>query len=202
MIDNGKLPVRRSIRLKGYDYSQEGAYFVTICTHKHLLLFEDEEIKRIIDEAWLNTANLRSNIALDEFIVMPNHVHGIIFIKQQVKNNADVGAYCRTPLKVSKKGNVNLQHVDQERANINSPLQQPHCRLRGPSHTIGSIIRGFKSSISMKINMLRRTPRAPVWQRNYYDHVIRDERDLYKIRKYIRENPLKWEIDRENPVNL
>jgi REP element-mobilizing transposase RayT len=158
---------RRSIRLEGYDYSQSGAYFVTICAYKRELLFENEETKRILEREWLNTRDLRQNAVIDEFVVMPNHLHGIIMITQ------GVGAYCNTPL---------LQN-----------------RFKSPSKTVGSIIRGFKSTTTRQINLLRETPGNPIWQRNYYDHIIRNEYELNKIREYLQNNPLKWDLDKENP---
>jgi len=177
------------MRLQEYDYSQEGAYFITICTVNHDLIFSDVRFKEIVEKCWMNSSNMRPNIDLDEFVVMPNHVHGIIIIKYQKPQ--PVGAYCNTPPK--RPG----------RANINSPLRGKHPdKFKSPSQTIGSIIRGFKSSSAKKINILRETPGMPVWQRNYYDHVIRGEKDLYSKRKYIRENPLAWELDEENPDNL
>jgi REP element-mobilizing transposase RayT len=157
---------RRSIRLEGYDYSQSGAYFVTICAYKRELLFENEETKRILEREWLNTRDLRQNAVIDEFVVMPNHLHGIIMITQ------GVGAYCNTPLQN---------------------------RFKSPSKTVGSIIRGFKSTTTRQINLLRETPGNPIWQRNYYDHIIRNEYELNKIREYIQNNPLKWDLDKENP---
>jgi REP element-mobilizing transposase RayT len=108
---------RRSIRLKGYDYSQSGAYFVTICTHNRGLLFEEEEVKKILDKEWLNTGRIRQNVILGEFVVMPNHLHGIIMITQ------GVGAYCDTPYKtdlnyhqkqlVQSFGGLNQQQRDK-----------------------------------------------------------------------------------------
>jgi REP element-mobilizing transposase RayT len=157
---------RRSIRLEGYDYSQSGAYFVTICAYKRELLFENEETKRILEREWLNTRDLRQNAVIDEFVVMPNHLHGIIMITQ------GVGAYCNTPLQN---------------------------RFKSPSKTVGSIIRGFKSTTTRQINLLRETPGNPIWQRNYYDHIIRNEYELNKIREYLQNNPLKWDLDKENP---
>ncbi len=160
---------RRSIRLKGYDYSQSGAYFVTICTHNRGLLFEEEEVKKILDKEWLNTGRIRQNVILDEFVVMPNHLHGIIMITQ------GVGAYCDTPLQN---------------------------RFKSPSKTVGAIIRGFKSTTTRQINLFHKTPGIPIWQRNYYDHIIRNEYELNKIREYIKNNPLKWSLDRENPEKI
>jgi len=158
---------RRSIRLKGYDYSQSGAYFVTICTHNRELLFFVEGVRRILDKEWLKTGCIRQNVILDEFVVMPNHLHGIIVVPP-----GNVGAYSHTPL---QKG------------------------FESPSRTIGAIIRGFKSTTTRQINLFHNTPRIPIWQRNYYDHIVRNEDEMNKIREYIQNNPLKWCLDRENP---
>jgi putative transposase len=157
---------RRPIRLKGYDYSQSGAYFVTICAHRRGLLFEEDEVKKILGKEWLNTERIRQNVVLDEFVVMPNHLHGIIVITHEV------GAYCYTPL---QKG------------------------FRSPSKTVGAMIRGFKSTTTRQINLFHNTPGIPIWQRNYYEHIIRNEDELNKIREYIQNNPLKWDLDKENP---
>ena len=160
---------RKSIRLKGYDYSKEGAYFITICTNRRGLYFDNEEIKRIVEKEWLNTMHIRQNVILDEFVVMPNHLHGIIVIIH------NVGAYCNTPLQN---------------------------QFKSPSKTIGAIVRGFKSVATKEISKLNKTPGIPVWQRNYYEHIIRNENELTKIRAYIQNNPLKWSLDRENPNRI
>jgi REP element-mobilizing transposase RayT len=161
--------------LKGYDYSQSGAYFVTVCTHNRGLLFEEEEVKRILDKEWLNTGRIRQNVILDKFVVMPNHLHGIIVITHGVGAYCDVGAYGNTPLQN---------------------------RFKSPSKTIGVIIRGFKSTTTRQINLFHNTPGIPIWQRNYYDHVIRNEEEMNKIREYIKNNPLEWSFDRENPEKV
>lgn len=166
---------RRSIRLKGYDYSQNGAYFITVCTHKRELLFEEEEVKKILNKEWLNTGLIRGNVILDEFVVMPNHLHGIVMITEDVGGHGNVGAYSDTPLQN---------------------------RFRSPSKTIGAIIRGFKSTTTRQINLIHNTPGIPIWQRNYYDHIIRNEDELNKIREYIQNNPLKWSLDKENPERV
>ncbi|MCD6163320.1 MAG: transposase [candidate division Zixibacteria bacterium] len=165
---------RHSPRLPEYDYSQNGAYFVTICAHNRKLFFEDEHIKKIIEVEWLNTSRIRRDVIIDEFVVMPNHLHGIIII------NADFGDVC-------KKGVCN------------TPLRP---QFRSPSKTLGSIIRGFKAATTSKINKIHHTSGLPVWQRNYYEHVIRNDNDLYDARKYINENPLKWALDKNNPTNF
>lgn len=189
---------RRSIRLKEYDYSQEGGYYVTICAHNKECIFGAivggkmmlNNFGNIAREEWLKTPAIRPTVILSEFVVMPNHSHGIILLtdidRRGTKGRDVVGAYSNTPQKhldyrVRKKG-----------ANINSPL-------RSPSQTIGAIVRGFKSAATKRINQLRNTPRFPVWQRSYWEHVIRDGDDLMRINEYIVNNVLQWQYDEENP---
>ena len=172
---------RRSIRLKGYDYSQAGAYFVTICDWQRECLFGDivdgevrlNEYGRIVEKEWSRTSTIRPNIEIDIFVVMPNHFHGILVIN-------GVGDSCRGV----------LQYAPTERT------------FRSPSQTVGAIIRGFKSTLAKKINQIRDTPGHPVWQRNYYEHVIPNEEDLNRIRQYVTENPMKWSEDENNPLNI
>lgn len=168
---------RRSIRLQHYDYSAAGAYFVTICTHRGKCLFGNVvngEVKLnqhgiIAENEWIRTATLRKNLILDQYVIMPNHLHGIIIIMQDLKGV--------------------LQYA-------------PTKEFRSPEETIGAIIRGLKSATTKQINRIRRTPGIAVWQRNCYEHIIRDEHDLNKIREYITNNPITWELDDENPDNI
>jgi putative transposase len=164
---------RRSIRLKDYDYSQAGAYFVTIRTWQGECLFGDidqgvlslNELGQLTLDEWKRTPALRPQVSLDESVIMPNHFHGIIVVTGDM-----VGAYCNTP-------------------------------LRSPSQTIGSIVRGFKAATTKQINIIRTNPGCPVWQRNYYERVIRNESELERAREYIANNPLKWTLDKDNPAN-
>jgi len=166
---------RRSIRLPEYDYSQPGGYYITILTHNRECLFGDvvdgkmvlNDAGKIVRDEWLKTAEIRTEIELDEFIVMPNHVHGIIFI---------VDGYRRgdPPVAPTKPG------------------PKPK--------SIGSIMAGFKSAVTKRINQMRNTSEFTVWQRNYWEHIIRDEHDLNRIREYIINNPLRWELDNDNPM--
>ncbi|MBA4383096.1 MAG: transposase [Anaerolinea sp.] len=168
---------RRSIRLVGYDYASEGGYFITIVTHNRICLFgsvKDDEMRlndfgRIVKKEWFNTAKLRPNIELleDEFVVMPNHVHGIIWINDDFGR----GSLQRTPT------------VEQ--------FQKP------VTNSIPTIVRLFKSTITKQINILRHTPNEPVWQRNYYEHIIYSEKDYENIANYIESNPLAWQTDKE-----
>jgi REP element-mobilizing transposase RayT len=171
---------RRSIRLKDYDYSQSGAYFITICTHNRECLFGEivnvgmilNEFGKIAWEEWDNNAKIRKNLVQDEYVVMPNHVHGILFILDE----NDIGATRRVA---------------------------PTERLSGlASGSIGAIIGQFKSIVTKRVNSIRGTPGLDIWQRNYHEHVIRDEDELLEIREYIANNPIRWAEDENNPINI
>jgi len=157
---------RRSIRLKGYDYSQPGAYFVTIASYQREPLFgEIQEFSMFLNQYgktvhnyWDRIPGHYSNISLDAFIVMPNHIHGIIIID-------DVGA--------------GLKPAPTERY----PLYE--------------IIRAFKTFSARQINKMRGAPGIPVWQRNYFERIIRDEKELDSIREYINNNINAWELNKE-----
>lgn len=170
---NPEIHHRRSIRLKGYDYSQVGAYFVTICTNNRESFFENESIKEIAEKYWKEIPNNFKNIELDEYIIMPNHLHGIIVIK-------NVGAVHEPP---------------NNRAIHELPLQsKQQYKIFLPQ-----IIGWFKMNSAKSINKILKREGQPFWQRNYYEHIVRNETELNKIREYIINNPLKWELDFENP---
>ncbi len=187
MIPVNQLPTqdnqqrRRSIRLHGYDYRQAGAYFVTICTHDRMCLFGQVvggEMRlnargRIVEQCWLEIPRHFPHVALDVFVVMPNHVHSIIILNDV--GTRPVGARHAVPL---------------QRERFGKPV----------TGSIPTIIRSFKSAATKQINIVRRLPDAPVWQRNYYEHVIRNDEPLNHIREYIITNPLRWALDPENPV--
>lgn len=171
---------RHSTRLENYDYAQEGAYFVTICTHQRECLLGQvvdtemvlSDYGNLVQEGWLQSAAIRRELELDAFVVMPNHIHSVVAL---VPVTPPVGAHAVRP----------LRHGGH-------PLQ------RKP-RSLGAFIAGFKSATTRRINELRDTPGALVWQRNYYDHIIRSERTLEYVRDYIATNPLRWHLDRENP---
>jgi REP element-mobilizing transposase RayT len=165
---------RRSTRLRQFDYATPGAYFLTICARNRESLFGEvvddgvrtSEAGRIVEAAWAGLPEHYPHVALDAFIVMPNHVHGILILEE-------VGAGFKP-------------------APTNSPG-----RIR-PKQPLPEIVRAFKTFSARRINELRMSPGQPVWQRSYYDHVIRDEESLERIRDYIFTNPLRWSMDREN----
>ncbi len=173
---------RRSIRLKDYDYSQPEAYFVTLVAKDRECLFG----KIVSDKMQLNmigqiTASVFQglskyfDIILDIFVIMPNHIHAIIFI--------DVCDDMVKPIRYNQS-----RHLPE----VSSPF--PKGTKPG---SLGAIVQNFKSVSTRRINTFRRTPGASVWQRNYYDHIIRNEDDLDRIREYITGNPLRWVEDEE-----
>ena len=195
---------RRSIRLKGYDYTQPGAYFITVVTHDRECLFGEivdgemrlNEYGEIVRAEWFQTAVVRPYVMLhpDEFVVMPNHVHGIIWIV-----DVDVGATRRVaPTRVVPTRVVPTRVVPTRvvPTRVAPTRVAPTTTPRGPdAGSIGAIMGQFKSITAKRINALRDTPGAPVWQRNYYEHIIRNERALNAIRRYILNNPANWTKD-------
>lgn len=158
---------RRSIRLQGYDYQKAGAYYITLCLHRgfanhegmttaeNILLLgtiaegqmQLNEYGLVIQERWLFLADYYENLELDEFVIMPNHLHGIVVLGDNGKGS------------------------------------------------LSKIIQEFKTFSAKRVNQLRDMRGAPVWQRNYYEHVVRNEQDLARIRDYIIHNPAKWSED-------
>ncbi len=204
---------RRSIRLRGYDYAQPGAYFVTICTYRRQPLFGevvDGEMRlnaagRVARRCWLEIPQHFPHVQLDEFVIMPNHVHGILVIVEHPYPDAvdpDVGAKNVGAKNVSPLHSPDVVDPDVGAKNLSplpSPLHpsQPSKMPRSPSRTIGSVVRGFKIGVTKWFR--QNTDIYNVWQRNYYEHIIRNERALNNIRRYIRDNPLRWFLDRYNP---
>ena len=184
---------RHTIRLEGYDYSQGGGYFITLDVENKACLFGQVvggemqlyEAGSIVREEWLRTPEVRPEIVLDEFIIMPNHLHGIVFISEPII----VGADGRPPPSASRQPVPG--RVDSRR-----PLRH---NLRRQPRSLGSFIAGVKSITTKRINKLRSTAGVKIWQRKYYEHIIRGEKDLQKIRAYIFNNPSRGSSDEANP---
>ncbi len=167
---------RRSIRLKEFDYSFDGAYFITMVTYHRECLFgevvgEDvrlNEFGRIAMIEWERSCKIRQEIQLEmeEFIVMPNHIHGIV----QICHDESRGDRPVAPTKTSS-----------------GPLPR----------SLGSFVAGFKSCVTTRINKLRNSPGKNVWQRNYYDHIITNDDEYDTIVEYINSNPSNWRLDHE-----
>ena len=169
-----KIHHRRSIRLKGYDYSLAGAYFVTIVAWQREMLFgeiineemELNELGQIVSEKWKWLGTQYEYVELGIWVVMPNHFHGILIIERRDT------ARC-----VPTRVNENRMFGEMQPGSLSA------------------IIRSFKSAVTKRINELRNMLGKEVWQKGFYEHIIRNENDLYNIRKYIELNPLQWEID-------
>jgi putative transposase len=172
MNSNASFPLRQNLRLPEFDYSQPGAYFVTIVTQDRKPLFGQvvdgemvlNEVGRIAEEVWVEISEHFPNVELGEFVVMPNHIHGIISI-----------------------ANVEATHA--------SPLPRIS---KGPAPgSIGAIIGSFKSAATRRVRAFTNNREKRLWQRNYYEHIVRNERDYQAIYEYILANPFNWEKDEE-----
>ncbi len=229
---------RRSIRLKGYDYSQPGAYFVTICTQNRECLFGEirdgemflNDAGMMIEKWWLELNKKYPTVETDEYVVMPNHFHGIVVITSRENENGagdatdDVGATLRgrpaggrdpdrgQPHRVAPTDRPDLDRDPdrgQPRGDSDAALQpdsgQPH-RVAPTRPTLGDIMDWFKTMTTNEyIRGVKQRGWQPfdrkLWQRNYYEHIVRNERELNAIREYIRNNPANWSLDRDNIHN-
>ena len=169
---------RRSIRLRTHDYAAGGMYYVTICAEERRRLFgvvvngrmSLNDAGRVVRDEWLKSAAIRHEIVLDEWVVMPDHFHAIVAIRNAGEANA---------------GDPPVTERGDRRVAL--PI--------GPApKSLGALIAGFKSASGRRINQLRNTPGATVWHRNYYEHIVRDDADLARIRAYIRDNPANWDV--------
>ena len=169
---------RRSLRLKDYDYSQAGAYFVTICTQNKVPVLGEivEGVMRlnrfgnVVNKCWLEIPHHFPDVEIDAFVIMPNHMHGIIVL------------------------------INNCRGEVTSPAPKGAETAPLRKCTLGQVIAYFKYQTTKAINQIHKTPGHRVWQRNYYEHVIRGEQDLDRIRQYIVDNPARWADDPENPL--
>lgn len=174
--------LRRSIRLAGYDYSFPGGYFITIVSYHRENLFGSitngqiqlSPLGQIVFDEWMKSAFMRENLEVleDEIMIMPNHLHGIIWI-----NDIDT--------KTVKPSITTPTGIPKSFVNIYSLKRDPN--------TLGSIIAGFKSKVSSRA--MNEVGISHIWQRNYYEHIIRNNNELNSILEYIRNNPGKWEDD-------
>ncbi len=163
---------RRSVRLRGYDYSRPGAYFVTVCSYGKQAIYGEilgndvclSDLGEIVNSSWLRIPKHFPSVKLDEFVIMPDHIHAVLMLTEPA--NAVVGA--------------------------GSPRPDQKTKGRGDrAPTLGQVIAYFKYVSTKAINKLKNSPGAPVWQRNYYEHIIRNESELSEIREYVTCNPLK-----------
>ncbi|WP_017301718.1 transposase [Nodosilinea nodulosa] len=210
---------RRSIRLTGYDYASEGLYFITLCCHQRQHLFgtvvegtmQLNALGQIVAEEWLKTPEIRPNFALGEWVVMPNHLHGVVIVRPSNKSNAlaegDIPVRAHRsapqppqppqPLTEILYGDLPAEGDIPVRAHRSAP--QP---LQRRAQSISSFVAGFKAAATKRINLYRNAPGTPVWQRNYYEHIIRSEASLERIQHYIQNNPATWYQDSLSSANI
>ncbi len=227
---------RKSVRLREYDYSKPNAYFITICTYNKECIFgaiingemQLNAYGKIVENEWLKTPTIRPYVLLDKYIIMPNHIHGIIII--------DGVAMCRDTVPVSSCATVEVAETripvspraTEDVAQSRIPPFEQFCRDTVPvspratvevaesripriptfeqfgrptSHSIPTIIRSFKATTTKQIREIQKTHCQTVWQPRFYEHIIRNPHELDQTREYIIYNPLKWALDSENPDN-
>ena len=204
-----------SIRLPGYDYSQPGAYFITIVTHNRQCSFgniiDDEmmlnEFGVLVQNEWLKTGIIRPNINIDAFVVMPNHLHGIIIITDNDNGHSRDSRDSRDSRRdtLQRVSTITDTITDTDTDTITDTEMGTETDTgtieqfgKPTKNSIPTIVRSFKSTTTKQINQMRQTPMKPLWQRNYFEHVIRDDNELTRIRHYIINNPNRWEEDNLN----
>jgi REP element-mobilizing transposase RayT len=183
----------KSIRLPDYDYRKNGGYFVTICTQNRICCFGNiknnqvqlSSIGKIAQQSWIEISKHFNYVYIDAFIIMPNHIHGVIIIDQPSQNIA-IDSHRDITRKVS------TNDVDY--------VSQTMSQLSPKAGSLSVIIRSYKATVT------RRCKQNSIdnfsWQPRFYEHIIRDQSSLDKIREYIINNPIKWHEDQNNPVNI
>jgi REP element-mobilizing transposase RayT len=168
---------RRSVRLKHFDYAGPGWYFVTICTWNRMTVpgavdrgeVTLTEIGQVVREEWLRTPDLRPNVALDAFVIMPNHLHGIVAITRRFDE---------------PDGEIAFESTHDELAPFSAPVQ-----------SLGAVIHGFKAATTRRARSVLEPPDRPLWQRNYFEKVLRERNHLDQLREYMVANPYRWTDD-------
>jgi REP element-mobilizing transposase RayT len=182
------------MRLAWYDYRAQGAYFVTICADQRVCLFDDTRAVKALTLAWRSTVTSGVWPAAHEFVVMPNHVHGIVWLpgSGDVATQSERGRAQRSPFHTLEG---TLAVTDRESLQVGEGVARP----RGTSGLLGAKIGRFKALATKRVRALTGTDR-PVWQEDYHDRIIRDARELAATREYILDNPRKWDEDALNPA--
>ena len=185
---------RRSLRLREYDYSQTGAYFVTVCSWDRECRFGEmvdgvmmmNETGHMVQECWSAIPDHFDMVELAESIVMPNHIHGIVIIRDPDP---------------AKQGTAISGKVKKGLAKTGTACRAPTVESFGKpaAGSLPTIVRSFKAAVTKRINSMRNNPGGSVWQRNYYEHVIRDEANYQRIAEYIENNPARWAEDSLHP---
>lgn len=178
-----KLYHRRSVRLPEYNYAQNGLYYVTMNCHERKHLFgtivdgkpQLNALGQIAENELLKSVEIREEISIDTYIIMPNHVHAIVAIFQPEGADGSTA----------------------NRASWDSPMGEQPLAPTLRQRSLGAFVAGYKSAVTTKINRTRGSYYEDVWQRSFYEHIVRNDAELYTLRNYIAENPLRWELKRE-----
>jgi len=181
---------RKSPRHPRFDYRTHAAYFVTICTHHRQHLFGrvvDASMRlslfgKIAAAEWIRSGSIRDEVVLDAWVIMPDHMHGIVCLVPSGTTQVSPRGY-RLRLETHDPSSFREENRSL-RSGVNGPVRY--------GRSLGSMIAGFKSAATTRINRIRRTPGAPVWQSRYHDRILRDERAWRACRHYIRQNPARW----------
>ena len=189
---NGVFKRNKQYRMQDYDYGSDGAYFITICIKDREHIFGEvvdgkmklSNIGKVADEYWLNIPKFKSYIGLGEYVVMPNHIHGILIIDNPTRNGRKT---------LQKREGETIQKTNKHRT-VFQPFLQPE------SESISLAIRSYKSAVTKW--MRENSNLEQIWQPRFYDHIIRNDQSYKKIEEYIINNPIKWELDKDNSENL
>lgn len=189
---------KNSLRLESYDYSWFGAYFITICSYKKEEIFGEIEnglmllnnVGKIVQTSWHQIPKNYKNIKLDDFVIMPNHIHGIIRIVEAIHESPKI----KRPIHESSEDNPSQNNIKQN----SGVIRELPLRIERRKMLISKIIGRFKMNSSKLINDIHNSKGSHVWQRSYYDHIIRNDNDLNNIKQYIQNNPLNWIKDKNN----
>ncbi len=200
---------RRSIRKAGYDYSQPGAYFVTVCTQNRQCVLDDPILTHICCDVWLALPSWFPTIGLDNFTVMPNHIHFVIWLEVNPGAEIDLTSVGKSPGSSPSAAQIQIYGQSFTGADSRRPptwdwiIPVPQTVKERPA--LGEVVGAWKSLVStVYLDWIRRhdrLQRAKFWQRNYYEQIIRNVRTLMAIRHYIRDNPRRWNDDPDNPAN-
>ncbi len=169
---------RRSIRLSGWDYRDAAVYFVTICTHNRENIFDEPTWADVAKATWQAIPSHSVRVVLDEWVLMSNHLHGLLALTDSPNDAVFTGRFdMRWATPANESGGRTFANA--------------------PSGSLGAIIRSYKAVVTRHVNRMRNTPSAKVWQRGYYERIVRDERELERIRAYIQDNPARWAADQD-----
>ncbi len=179
---------RKSLRLKNHSYSEAGYYFVTLCTVDQRPYFENERLRATAEQRWIEIPRRFADVEVDVHVIMPNHLHGILILTCSART--EVGDCSGNSVGA-------VQEPPEEKAIRELPLPSSAVRRR---MLLSRMIGWFKMNSAKQANLMLDSKGEPFWQRSFYDHVIRNDRELFNVRKYIVENPLRWNLDAENPA--